>query len=269
MMNSVQAVMKRALPWLLVLGLFLSIYISLLLWSPPVQQAMLNFVTFFETFDPSLSLLAVFLFMLIGNSTSVPVGIPATYFFAKSIVLGPYFWLEITIFSLCAGFGAGLGEIAVYGIGRGAAAVMHEGKAATNIHDLVHLLTNNDKLAPFFVFLFGMTPLPDQLIMIPLGLSKYPLKKAILPCSLGKTSFSFFLAISAVFFGQGASIITIQSIVQETLLMGLVFVVMIFCMSLEWHDIITNAARKRREKVEKRANLENVTSNDDDGNSTE
>ncbi|MFX0100175.1 MAG: hypothetical protein ACFFCS_11390 [Candidatus Hodarchaeota archaeon] len=253
-MSSVQTVMKRALPWLIVLLAFMSTYITLLLCSPPVQEAMLNFVSFFEDIDPSFSLPAVFLFMLIGNSTSIPVGIPATYFFAKSIAPGPFFWLEMLIFSLCAGFGAGIGEMAVYGLGRGAAVVLKERKSAKNIHDFVHLLTRNDKLAPFFIFLFGLTPLPDPLIMVPLGISKYPMKKTILPCALGKTCFAFFLALGAKFFGQMAAVVTIPSLVQEAILMGLVMVVMIFCLSIEWSPVVEKYAKNQLKKISEKEN---------------
>jgi hypothetical protein len=47
-------------------------------------------------------------------------------------------------------------------------------------------LINHPKLAPFLIFLFGLTPLNDDMITVPLGIIRYNLKKTIFWCWLGK-----------------------------------------------------------------------------------
>jgi uncharacterized membrane protein YdjX (TVP38/TMEM64 family) len=42
------------------------------------------------------------------------------------------------------------------------------------------------EMAPFLIFLFGLTPLSDDVLMVPLGLIRYSAKKTILFCWLGK-----------------------------------------------------------------------------------
>ena len=44
------------------------------------------------------------------------------------------------------------------------------------------------------VFVFAVTPLPDDLLYIPLGMIKYPFRKTLLACFIGKTLFMTGLA---------------------------------------------------------------------------
>ncbi len=43
-----------------------------------------------------------------------------------------------------------------------------------------------DKYGPATIFLFALTPLPDDLLFIPLGVMRYPFWKAFIPALFGK-----------------------------------------------------------------------------------
>ena len=55
---------------------------------------------------------------------------------------------------------------------------------------------------PITIFLFAMTPLPDDAILVPMGMMKYPYWKSIPPCMLGKT----ILCTVIAFFGSWVGI---------------------------------------------------------------
>ena len=43
-----------------------------------------------------------------------------------------------------------------------------------------------NRFGPVVIFLFALTPLPDDLLFIPLGILRYSFIKAFIPCFLGK-----------------------------------------------------------------------------------
>jgi membrane protein DedA with SNARE-associated domain len=151
----------------------------------------------------------------------------------------------LVLFALVAGFGAGTGEIGIYALGRGAARVLQDRKEVKNLQYFVRLLTERRSLTPLLLFFFGMTPLPDQLIIIPLGVARYPLKKVFLPCSLGKASFAFIIALGATVFKQaGPETVTIASLIQESIFLAIVLTLLVACVSINWEPIFEKYTRK-------------------------
>jgi membrane protein YqaA with SNARE-associated domain len=238
---------RAALLFAIIYGL-LALYVVLLLYSDPVQQGMLEFVSFFTEFGSSdlvWIFLLVFLFMAVGNSTNIPVGIPAVYFFAKSIPTGDTFWMLLALFALAAGFGASIGEIGVYALGRGAARVLRGRDSVKNLQYFVRLLTDRRSLTPLLVYFFGLTPLPDQLIIIPLGVARYPLKRVLFPCALGKATFSLIISLGATLFHQaGPETVTIASLIQEGMFLALILSILVVCVSINWEPIFEKYTRK-------------------------
>jgi hypothetical protein len=78
---------KRAALLIAIIYGLLALYVVLLLYSDPVQHGMLEFVSSFTNFSTSglgWLFLFIYLFMAFGNSTNIPIGIPAVYIFAKA-----------------------------------------------------------------------------------------------------------------------------------------------------------------------------------------
>jgi len=119
--------------------------------------------------------------------------------FAPSIVLYVVLFAQgynPLLIAVCAGFGAMKGELSSYYLG-------YVGKKTIDItsNKFSEGIQLSPKMKEFFtwldnvlyttgeeaVFLFSLTPLPDDLLLLYLGAKKYPLKKIILPCWLGKT----------------------------------------------------------------------------------
>jgi membrane protein YqaA with SNARE-associated domain len=131
-------------------------------------------------------LILTFWVCLIGNLLPVPT--PYTFVVCFSSL--PF--LQINLFiPLLVGFIASLGclvgELGGYFIGRGASELISEERTEI-LKKYQQLLIDHPKIAPFLIYLFGLTPLNDDMITIPLGLIKYDVKKTIFWIWLGKLS---------------------------------------------------------------------------------
>jgi membrane protein YqaA with SNARE-associated domain len=121
---------------------------------------------------------------LVGNLLPVPT----PYIFVVCFSSLPFLQMNIFV-PLLVGFIASLGcligEMGGYLIGRGAAEIISDDRME-NLKNYQQYLVNHPKLAPFLIFLFGLTPLNDDMITIPLGIIKYDAKRTILFVWLGK-----------------------------------------------------------------------------------
>jgi len=118
-----------------------------------------------------------FLISIFGNFTVFfPVPFVLTIY-AFGATLNP-----LTLGIVC-GAGSTIGEFSAYLIGRGGRRVIDEryGKRL----ETAKLLVQRYGMA--VIFAFAVLPLPDDLILIPLGMLRYNLKKAMTAMFLGKT----------------------------------------------------------------------------------
>jgi membrane protein YqaA with SNARE-associated domain len=168
----------------IILIVFLTIISLDLLINASHREAIEN-ISKYETFqDLGSGLLITFLVCLIGNLLPVPT----PYTFVVCFSAQPF--LEMNIFiPLLVGFIASLGclvgEMGGYLVGRGASELIST-ERSENLKKYQQYLVDHPKLAPFLIYLFGLTPLNDDMITVPLGLIKYDVKKTIFWVWLGK-----------------------------------------------------------------------------------
>ena len=129
-------------------------------------------------------------------------------------MLDPFF------IAISGGLGSALGEFFGYLLGYyGRTAVSEERRKKMD-----YMVKLFDSYGPVAIFLFALTPLPDDLLFIPLGVMHYPFWKAFVPALLGKTLMTFILAysgqqsielIKTIFVGSGwiGTIITVVLLV--------------------------------------------------------
>ena len=109
-----------------------------------------------------------------------------TVFFPVPFVITIYAFgatLNPIILGIVCGAGSTIGEFSAYLIGRGGRRVLDE-KYGERL-ETAKLLVQRHGMA--VIFLFAVTPLPDDLLMIPLGMLRYSLKKAMVAMFAGKT----------------------------------------------------------------------------------
>ncbi|MHA1985319.1 MAG: VTT domain-containing protein [Promethearchaeota archaeon] len=141
-------------------------------------------------------LLITFWVCLVGNLLPVPT----PYTFVVCLTSQPFIHVNLFV-PLLVGFIASLGcligELGGYLVGRGAAQVLSN-ERMENLKSYQQYLVNHPKLAPFLIFLFGFTPLNDDMITIPLGIIKYDIKRTILFVWLGKLCLMFIFAYNVL-----------------------------------------------------------------------
>ncbi|MFW9941748.1 MAG: VTT domain-containing protein [Candidatus Thorarchaeota archaeon] len=179
----------------------------------------------YETFQNlGIGLLITFWVCLVGNLLPVPT----PYTFVVCFSSQPF--LEINylvpfIVGFVASIGCLIGELGGYFVGRGASELISD-KKKEKMNNYQQYLVNHPKLAPILIYIFGLTPLNDDMLIIPLGLIKYDFKKTIFWIFLGKLClmliFSYnFLKICTLIGGESwiLSIISLYIIVVLVYLM--------------------------------------------------
>lgn len=118
-----------------------------------------------------------FLISIFGNFTVFfPVPFALTIY-AFGATLNPL------LLGLICGAGSTLGEFSAYLIGRGGRRIIDD-RYGDRL-ETAKLLVQEYGMA--IIFAFAVLPLPDDLILIPLGMLRYSLKKAMVAMFLGKT----------------------------------------------------------------------------------
>jgi membrane protein YqaA with SNARE-associated domain len=181
-----------------------------------------------ERFASQFGYLGVFIISFIG-SVSVIFPIPYTiviYF------LGSF--LDPIFVAISGGLGSALGEFSGYILGYYGRTIISEKKRKK----MDYMLKIFGKYGPAAIFLFALTPLPDDLLFIPLGVMRYPLWKAFIPALFGKTLMTFIVAYS----GQ-QSIQIIKTLFGEAGLLGIVIttvlliLIIVAIIKIDWEKI--------------------------------
>jgi len=168
----------------IIIFVFLTILSLDLLVNSSHREAIENISRYPQFQDLTSGLLITFLVCMIGNLLPVPT----PYTFVVCFSTQPFRELNVFI-PLLVGFIASLGclvgEMGGYLVGRGASEVISV-ERTENLKKYQQYLVDHPKIAPFLIYLFGLTPLNDDMITVPLGLIKYDVKKTIFWVWFGK-----------------------------------------------------------------------------------
>lgn len=181
----------------------------------------------------------VFLLSFLGAS-SVIIPIPYTVIL---LFIGAYSGMDLALLAIVSGLGSALGEIVGYLIGRTARKVISL-QRQKRLEALLHILTMRRALAPLLIFVFALTPIPDDLLFLPLGLAHYPLLATLIPSFLGKSAMAYLIAfggrnyneilISLVGREAGGTLVLVSMLVSALALMGIVAAVLM----IDWESIL-------------------------------
>ena len=185
-----------------------------------------------KTFAYQYGYLGVFLISLFG-ATSIFVPIPSTVvIFALGATKVSGNWLfDPLLLGLFAGLGAALGEFSGYLIGFGGRKVIGE-KYKKKMDILMRLFK---RFGPIVIFVFALTPLPDDLLFIPLGVMRYSVVAAFIPAFIGKLLSNLIVAyagrltlqIIGDFFGaEGEGMSFLIGTIIAVVLLIVIFVIM-------------------------------------------
>jgi membrane protein YqaA with SNARE-associated domain len=133
----------------------------------------------------------VFTTSLVGAlSILLPVPDSLVIFTLSGLRVGGMYVFAPVWIAATAGLGSAIGEFSGYLLGFGGRKKI-TGRYRKNVDFLIKVLNRFGAVA---IFVFALTPLPDDLIFIPLGVTRYNPVKAILPALAGKFSMDLILA---------------------------------------------------------------------------
>jgi membrane protein DedA with SNARE-associated domain len=191
-----------------------------------------------KNFAVQYGYLGIFLISLLG-ATSIFVPIPYTIVIFILGGLQDTFgnWVfEPLWIAVAAGAGAAIGEFSGYLIGVGGRKVISD-KYKKKMDFLTKLFK---KYGPIAIFVFALTPLPDDLLFIPLGVMRYSLLRAFVPAVLGKFFSNLIIAYSgrlsleivkSLFGVEGEGTSLLVGTVIGIVLLVIVFIIMF---KLDW-----------------------------------
>jgi membrane protein YqaA with SNARE-associated domain len=174
--------------------------------------------------------LGVFLISLVGTM-SIVFPVPYTLVI---LTLGVAGWDPLML-TISAGLGSAIGEIGGYLLGYYGRRII----SSERQRKMDYLLKILGKYTPVALFVFALTPLPDDLLFIPLGILRYNLLKAFIPSFLGKLLMCYILAsfgrfywdALSFFFGEAGSWI-------GTVVTGVLLVLVIYGLyRIDWEKI--------------------------------
>jgi len=161
----------------------------------------------------SFGYIGIFLMSFISAS-AIFIPIPYTVALLAVSATGQF---NLFLLALAAGIGAATGELVGYGLGYLGRRYVNR-KYGRRFDAMVKLL-NHRYYGSIAVFLFALTPLPDDLLFIPLGLLRYNLWKVFIPCVLGK----FFMSFIIVYVGQAMG----QSVIEGSPIFAIIMIVLL------------------------------------------
>jgi membrane protein YqaA with SNARE-associated domain len=175
----------------------------------------------------------IFLISLLG-ATSIVVPIPSTVvIFTLGGLRDSFgnFLFEPLFIAAAAGVGAAIGEFSGYLLGFGGRKVIGE-KYKRKMDILMKLFK---RFGPIVIFVFALTPLPDDLLFILLGVMRYGVWAAFIPAIVGKFLSNLivayagrlFLYVIGSFFGvEGEGMSFLIGTILAVVLLLIVFIIM-------------------------------------------
>ena len=186
--------------------------------------------------------LGIFVISLIG-SASILIPIPYTVII---FTISAFRILDPMLIALSSGLGSAVGEFSGYILGYYGQAILSDKQK----RKMEFILKVFNRYGAITVFIFALTPLPDDLLIIPLGIMRYNFVKVLLPCLLGKILMSLILA-----YGGAMSIGFIQNILGEeggmwsTVILTIILIIIIVAMlKIDWEKFLMKRGLKFEEE---------------------
>ena len=211
-----------------------------------------NLSEWMKAFAINYGYLGIFLMSFIG-AVSIFLPIPYTVIiFALGSTFEPI-WIAVA-----AGLGSALGEFSGYLLGVGGRKFIG-GKYKKKMEFLVKLF---NRFGPLAIFLFALTPLPDDLLFIPLGVMRYNIIRAFVPALIGKFCMNLTIAYAGRFsihvineiFGIESGWVSI--VIGLVLAMTLLIIVFVIMFRVDWEKYFEKYVAEEKSETDKEVSIE-------------
>ena len=191
----------------------------------------------------------IFLISLFGAmSIFFPIPYTVVIFWIGALKVFDPIWIAVA-----AGIGSTIGEFSGYLIGFGGRKVISQ-KYKKKMDFLMRLFK---KYGSALIFVFSLTPLPDDLLFIPLGVMRYSMIRAFIPALIGKFVMNLIIAYSGRFSLQiigeifGVESNWFSALMGMVLAIVLLMAVLIIMFKVDWEKYFEkylDEKEKRRSK---------------------
>lgn len=188
----------------------------------------------------------IFLISLFGAmSIFFPIPYTVVIFTIGGIKVFEPVWVAVA-----AGIGSTVGEFSGYLIGFGGRKAISE-KYQKKMDFLMKLFK---KFGSVIIFLFALTPLPDDLLFIPLGVMRYGIIRALVPALIGKVLMNLIIAYSGRFSVQiirdifGVESDWVSALIGMVLAIVLLIVVLVAMFKLDWEKYFEKYLTEKEDK---------------------
>jgi len=206
-----------------------------------------DIITWMLSLASQYGYLGIFLISLVGAlSIFLPIPYTVVIFTLGGLKAGGTWVFEPLWIAVSAGIGSAIGEFSGYLIGVGGGRAIS--KRYKKRMDLLARIF--DKYGLIVIFLFALTPLPDDLLFIPLGVMRYNLARAFVPALIGKFCMNLIVAYSGRFSIQiirdifGVESDWISALIGMILAIVLLIVVFVVMFKTDWEKFLEPADSK-------------------------
>lgn len=149
--------------------------------------------------------------------------------------------LDPLLLGILAGIGGAIGKLTSYGLGRFGRRLLKEERR----RKMTILGRAIGKYGALAVFLFALTPLPDDIIYIPIGLAGFDLIKFMFANALGKIILSWIVAyggrlyfdLAGIFLGQGGGL------TATFIALTAMIIITVLLLRIDWEEVMKSAER--------------------------
>ena len=225
-------------------------------WENAFGLQLQDLVSWMQTLSVQYGYFGIFLISLIGAAAIFfPIPYTVVIFALAGLKMNGNWVFEPLWIAVAAGIGSATGEFTSYLVGFGGRKAIGE-KYKSKMDVLVRVFNRYGWLV---IFIFALTPLPDDLLFIPLGVLRYSVVRAFIPALIGKFCVNLIVAYSGRF-----SIHAIQSVfgaesdwmsivIGMVLAVALLVIVLVVMFKLDWEKYIE---KRLNEKGDRRAERE-------------
>jgi len=217
----------------------LIVILSLVLWlfQEPITQSSFGIEGIMMELASTYGYLGAFVVSLFGNFTILfPIPYIIVIFTLGSLGGNP------VVLGVLGGIGATIGEFSAYVVGKGIGMTELAEKYGERLEGISQLIKDKGFFAIFF---FAITPIPDDIILVPLGMINYPYRKTLAAMFMGKTLLVSLTAFAGLFYVAGlewATLLigeaTISNIYTIVLQMVAIILASYLTIRLDWIKII-------------------------------
>jgi membrane protein YqaA with SNARE-associated domain len=218
-------------------------------YSLAAEGLLQQFAEWMQNFSVQYGYFGVFLISLLG-STSIFFPIPYT---VVLFTLGSVEIFNPILLALASSLGSAIGEFSGYLLGLGGRKIISD----TRKRKMEFLLKVFGKFGPLAIFIFALTPLPDDLLFIPLGVMRYSFLKAFIPAFIGKLCMSLIIVYSAGLIRDalreifGVESDWISAVIGTVIALILLIIIFILMFKIDWEKIFEKYTAKKESSGEK------------------